>query len=181
MQALLNILIRTHNRANLFARCLNSITTQNYPTLRVIVSTDCGDTYIPEWCDKIHVMPHPELAYGYDLYINDLKEMVTDGWMIVVDDDDVLAPGCLAALDLSHHAIIVQLNHMGNVLPESADIKPGRIGMPCIILHHSLKDIADVPSEDHNDYWWIKRISEKVELSFQPLVVVVSDRKGNGE
>jgi hypothetical protein len=148
MQApLINILIRTHQRPTLFQRCLASVQSQNYPNIRVIVSTDCECNYVPDWCERIKVMPHPELEYGYDLYVNDLKAQVTDGWMLILDDDEVLSPNCLSKLTLNSCAIIVQLDYMGNILPIDAQIKPGRIGMPCIILHHSLKDLIDMKGE----------------------------------
>jgi hypothetical protein len=180
MQPLINILIRTSNRPALFARCLDSILTQSYKNIRIIVSVDQEVNYVPRWIETIEVTPRPDLEYGYDLYINDLKKCVTDGWFIVVDDDDILEPECLIKLDLSHPAILCQLNHMGNTMPTNGEVKLGRVGMPCLILHHSLKHLANIGGTDHNDYHWIKTISERVELKFVPLVVVVSDRKGNG-
>ncbi|HXP53150.1 MAG TPA: glycosyltransferase family A protein [Bacteroidia bacterium] len=179
MQPLLNILIRTSNRPTLFARCLDSILDQSYKNIRIIVSTDREVKYVPQWIETVEVTPRPELDYGYDLYINDLKAKVTEGYFIVVDDDDILEPECLSKLDLSHPAILCQLKHIGNIMPTSNEVKLGRVAMPCIILHHSLKHI-DIIHGDHNDYNWIKRISEEVELNFQPVVVVRSDRKSNG-
>lgn len=178
MQPLLNILIRTCGRAELFARCLASVTSQGYPNIRVIVSIDRDIDYIPDWCEVIRVTPHPELEYGYDLYCNDLKAQVTDGHYLYVDDDDVLAPDCLSKLDLSHSAILCQLDYMGNVLPKSKDFT--LIGMPCLILHHSLKNLVDFDGLDHGDMRYIKEVASKVELDFQEVVVVKVDRKGNG-
>lgn len=180
-QPLINILIRTSNRPQLFARCLYSILCQSYKNIRIIVSIDnphCN--YVPQWIDTIEV--EKQLGeYGYDLYCNELKREVDDGYFFYLDDDDTLAPDCLSQLRLFRPAILCQLNHMGNILPTSADVLPGRVGMPCLILHHSLKNIADIPGEDHNDYWWIKKVSDNVKLDFQPVVVVVSDRKGMGQ
>ena len=180
-EPLINILIRTSNREQLFKRCLDSILNQSYKNIRIIVSIDNPScNYVPQWIDTIEVEKQPG-EYAYDLYLNELKKEVDDGYFICVDDDDFLAPDCLSQLRLFRPAILCQLNHMGNILPTSAEVLPGRVGMPCLILHHSLKDIADIPGEDHNDYHWIRAVSEKVKLDFQPVVVVVSDRKGMGQ
>lgn len=181
MQPLLNILIRTSSRPILFKRCLDSILNQSYKNIRIIVSIDnpkCN--YVPQWCDIIEVAPGPG-EYFYDRYINDLKAEVNDGYFLVVDDDDVLASDCLAQLKLSRPAILVQLNHMGNIIPKAGEVQLGRVGMPCLILHHSLKNVANVQVGDHNDFNWIKAVSEQTTLHFQPVVVVVSDRKGLGK
>jgi len=176
---LLNILIRTHNRESLFTRCLASIITQNYPNLRVIVSTDCGDTYVPDWCELIHVKPGGEM-YPYDVYCNYLKNLVTDGWYFYLDDDDTLAPNCLSQLRLDKPAILVQLDYMGNTLPKSKDFTFGLIGMPCLILHHTLKNMVDFDGGDHGDSRYITEIAKRVDLDFQEVVVVRVDRKGHG-
>src|SRR6188768_2413240 len=89
MPPLINILIRTSQRPILFQRCLQSIQQQTYKNIRVIVSYDFDCDYIPNWCDKIRVQKG-DSGYYWNLYCNELKEAVTDGWFMVVDDDDFM-------------------------------------------------------------------------------------------
>lgn len=177
---LINILIRTSNRQDLFRRCLNSVLNNGYPNIRIIISIDRDVDYIPENLEVIRVQADKTLPYFYDCYLNDLKSLVTEGYLLCLDDDDILLPGVLAKIPLDAPAIVVQLDHLGNIVPKDERLLLGQIGMPCLILHHSLKDIADLTGGDHGDYHWIKAISEHVELKFVPLVVVKSDQKGFG-
>jgi glycosyltransferase involved in cell wall biosynthesis len=178
---LINILIRTSNRPTLFKRCLDSILSQSYSNVRIIVSVDQEVNYVPQWIETIEVQKHPELKYGYDLYLNDLKALVNEGWYFFLDDDDVLAPNVLSEITLDSPAILCQINHLGTVLPRSTDFGIGLVGFPCLIMHHSLKRLAMVSGGDHNDYHYIKEVQSKVELKFQPVVLVICDVKGNGK
>lgn len=181
LKPLINILIRTCGREILFLRCLKSITDQNYPNLRVIVSVDRdGIDYIPDWCEVVRVVPDKSIPFYYDRYINTLKSIITDGYMLVLDDDDMMAYNALNNVVLDAPAIIHRLNHIGRVVPPNDSITIGLIGFPCLMLHHSLKDIADIDTDDHCDYHWIKRIESLVPLVYRDLILVESDRKSNG-
>jgi glycosyltransferase involved in cell wall biosynthesis len=185
MQTLINILIRTSNRPRLFERCLQSIYDQDYPNIRIIVSVDNDLVdYIPEGIEVIKVEKN-NAHFGYDLYINDLKAMVNDGYFFILDDDDILAPDVLNKLQFDAPALLVQINHLGSIIPKSIHFGHGQCGFPCLILHHTLKNIADIviPLEENkacNDYNWIQAVKDKVELKFVPLVLVICDQKGNG-
>ncbi|MDR3551207.1 MAG: glycosyltransferase family A protein [Candidatus Babeliales bacterium] len=197
MKPLINILIRTSNRPDLFKRCLQSIYDQNYPNVRIIVSVDNDLVdYIPDGIETIRVQKN-NLEFGYDLYINSLKGMVNDGYFFCLDDDDTLTPNVLNELVLDAPAILVQISHLDKLYPPKdkqvvngnvieidkiSNIGPGQVGFPCLILHHSLKNLADIKLGDKvsNDYVWISEIQSKVELKFQPIILVVCDQKGNG-
>lgn len=180
MQSLINVLIRTHKRPELFLRCLNSVFAQGYENLRIVVSTDCECDYIPNGIEVIKVAPKPELEYGYDCYCNDLKAMINDGWFMYLDDDDYLLPNALNEVELNAPVIIHKLNHMGNIIPKKNEVALGQIGMPCFMIHHSLKDVAHFAGEDHGDYWFAKELSKHVGFVYRDLVLVESDRKGYG-
>lgn len=189
---LINILIRTGlpTRKELFNRCLNSIYSQSYSRVRIIVSIDRDCDYVDNWhmdysgmmreIEIVNVFPDKTLSYPYDCYLNELKELVTDGYVFVLDDDDILAPGCLNKLDLSYPAILVQINHLGRITPINSNITIGNIGMPCLVLHHSLKHLAYYSGADHGDYHYAKEIASKIDFNFQELVLVECNNKGNG-
>jgi glycosyltransferase involved in cell wall biosynthesis len=181
---LINILIRTSYRPSGFKRALQSVLNQTHKDIRIIVSYDNHNAlrYIPDTVEKVKVLRGPG-NYFYDDYCNKLKELVTDGYFLFLDDDDYLAnPEILANLPLSEdYGLIVQLRRGNVIRPETSEILPGKIGMPCLILHHSHKHLANIPPTGQGDYYWIKAVSEKLPMRFEPVIVVCSDKRGNGK
>lgn len=179
---LINILIRTSNRPNEFKRCLKSIVSQSYPNIRIIIGYDNPKAleYIPEPLEKVFVSADRSLPYWYDNYCNDLKSLVTDGWFCWVDDDDILNPDILKDIVLDAPVVLVQLQRQNNIVPKGVDFTRGNVGMPCVLVHHSLKEIAHVQSTGAGDFFYIKDLKEKVGLKFQPIIMVYSFGRGLG-
>lgn len=189
---MLTILIRTSYRPVLFKRLLDSIYAQTHQDFKIIVSydNDLALSYIPDNIQKIKVFPDKSLAFPYDAYVNELKALVTEGFFIVIDDDEFLYD-CNAFRSLQRHlkgsgGIVVQMNRSGRLKPSNEFIRDGRIlmgkiGMPCLVLHHSLKSLVDLDaSVGASDYHWIKSISKKIRLKFIPLAIAYCDRRSNG-
>lgn len=186
-----NILIRTSFRPLGFKKTLSSIYQQSYKNIRIIVSYDNEDalSYIPEHLDKVRVYKTDDLFY-YDNYGNNLKELVNSGWFFFLDDGDVLShPTILETLrrEVSkQHGVIVQFSRNGKLKPSDKLIKNrlilrGKIGMPCLILWHKHKNLVDFDgSVGAADYWWIKRVSDKVRLKFSPICLVHTGERDNG-
>lgn len=180
---LINILIRTSKRPAEFKRCLNSIVKQSYPNIRIIIGYDneAALKYIPKGLETVFVTGDRNLPYWYDTYCNQLKSLVNDGYFFFLDDDDILNPNVLKDIPLNNQAIIVQLQRVNNVVPKDLNFRRGTIGMPCLILHYSLKAIADIHGSGTGDYFWIKEVISKVEPVFVPIVVVYSFGRGLGK
>jgi hypothetical protein len=117
---------------------------------------------------------------------------VNGGWFMCMDDDDFLdSPKALETLSKQLYdpltAIICQFRRKGR--PKPADslidrgiIKKGHIGLPCIILHYSAKNKANMKGDvDYDDYNFIKEISEKMPVRFVKQVVVCTDRRSWGK
>jgi len=183
---LINILIRTSYRPAGFARCLASVQNQSYKNIRILVSYDNWNAlkYIPEGIEKIKVLRGPG-TYFYDSYCNELKSKVNEGYFLFIDDDDYLANPKIISMLIPYlsqdSGLLVQLKRGSTIRPESGLIESGKIGMPCLILHHSHKDLANIPPTGQGDYHWILQVSNLIELRFVPLIVVHSDRRGNGK
>ena len=177
---LINILIRTGNRRTQFFRCLKSVLNQRYDNLRIIISVDRDCNYIPEELEIIRVIPNTNTQYFYDEYLNDLKALVTEGYILVLDDDDILTPDCLVKLDLTALAILVKLNRAGQIYPSSLDFRRGMVGFPNLILHHSLSHIP-IHGNGQGDYWWIKEVEKITPLNYQDVIVVYSFNRGHGK
>lgn len=190
-QPLINILIRTSNRPALFARCIESVRRQTYKNVHIMVGHDRASAldYIPNELQTVFVYADNTFVYFYDLYCNELKAKVADGWFLFLDDDDQLLPGALsqfAAHLTEPGAIICQF--IRNGIPKPRDnyirhkiIQEGKIGLPCLVLHHSYKHIGQLDGHKGGDYRYIKEVTSKVPTKFIALPLVTTDRRSLGE
>jgi hypothetical protein len=191
MNALINILIRTSNRPQLFARCLQSIHQQTYQHYRIIVGYDRASAldYIPQDLTKLFVYADNSLPYFYDCYSNDLKTLVTEGWFMFLDDDDTLTrPTILEELAVhlqTPGAIICQF--LRNSVPKPAEnyirkkvIVEGKIGLPCMVLHSKYKMLSGLDGQKAGDYRYIKEVTSQVPTNFIELPLVTCDRRSRG-
>lgn len=190
---LINILIRTSYRPEQFTRCLESIKGQTYLNIRVVVSYDDDRAleYIPTEIEKIRVLHVTNFPYYYDLYCNNLKPMVTDGWFLFLDDDDILtSPTVLQELTehltSPHEAIICQF--LRNGVPKPADnhirkgvIREGKIGLPCLVLHSKHKALSGLDGQKAGDYRYIKEVTDQVKTKFITLPLVSAGPRGHGQ
>lgn len=180
---LINILIRTSNRRGGFLRCLDSVVRQSYPNIRIIIGYDNDKAldYIPNGLEAVFVSADRGLPFFYDCYINQLKELVLEGYFFCLDDDDILRSNILGELPLTGPGLIVQLQRGDYIVPKGLNFKTHHIGMPCLILHHSLKNIANVGGYGAGDSYWIRDVLNQIDLPFVPLVVVESFSRGHGK
>lgn len=192
MNPLINILIRTSNRPTLFSRCLASVQAQSYQNYRIIVGYDhaSGLSYIPDDLTKIYVFADRDLPYFYDCYCNVLKVLVTDGWFLFLDDDDILTrPTILeklvSHLTHPHEAIICQFLRNGIAKPRGNYIRnrivaEGKIGLPCLVLHSKHKNLSGLDGQKAGDYRYIKEVTDSVPTKFIELPLVTCDRRSYG-
>lgn len=193
MTPLINILIRTSNRPQLFARCLDSITTQTYPHYRIIVAYDRPEalTYIPDDLTKLFVTADNSLPFFYDRYCNQLRTLVDEGWFFFLDDDDILTrPTILEELAQHltgpHEAIICQFLRNGLAKPRTPYIRrriieEGKIGLPCLVLHSKHKHLSELDGHKSGDYRYIRAVTDQVPTKFIELPLVTCDRRSRGE
>lgn len=165
---------------------MKSIRSQTHEHIRVIVAYDDDRAleYIPENYEKLKVQRTGE-RYFYDLYCNKLKNLVTEGYFIFLDDDDYLANHTVIERLMPQlkecEANIVKLSRKDKIYPRIEVIQSGQIGMPCMVLHHSHKNIANVTAEGRGDSVWILAATKLLPTNFIDLIVVRSDRKGSGK
>ena len=183
---LINILTRTSNRPKGFAKCRNSIESQTYLSLNHLVSYDRKKDlkYLNKYdCLYIKVRPpifknrlarkKPEDYKPYNLYCNKLLENVKEGWVMFLDDDDMLA----------HNEVLKQLATYipkfdedtlfiwqaqfpdGTLIPpdytfKDQIIKLQHIDTACFIFHSKYKDVARWDAYWAADFRFIKQLSE---------------------
>ena len=115
---LVNILIRTSHRINYFTDCVDSIYKQSYKNWNIIVGADNEESYqyaktvrgksIKYNYSSYNVTPiRNSENYGvpfiYNLYMNDLQNEVRDGYILYLDDDDMLS---------SSNSLLTIVNHI---------------------------------------------------------------------
>ena len=168
---LINVLVRTSGRPNYYARCIQSILDQTYDNFRIIVSADDPETeryvrdtkflrgghaYSPECFpvrrkemdddDEVTLRQYPQLYYApHNLYLNRMKDTVNDGWLMFLDDDDMMARKDamqkIADRAYSENAVIFwRVGFSTGVIPSDAQWKhaPGTVAMSGIgFAYHS--------------------------------------------
>jgi hypothetical protein len=132
----------------------------------------------------------PRKDFSYNLLCNDLKaDVPKDSYFFFLDSDDTLTPGAIERIKphlRPDTAIICQFYRgqklkPSNELMDQQRIVRGKIGMPCIILHHSKKDIADFISTEDADYRFIKEVSEKMPVKWVKEALVNSPKRSFGK
>lgn len=189
---LINILVRTSYRPKQFKRMMDSIDSQSYKKLRVICSYDDDRalSYIPDYVEKARVEKHDDMFF-YDNYCNALKSLVEEGYYFFLDDSDYLLDqhrlSKLSSIIKGKNGVIVQMDRNGVVKPSnkqiySKSIQAGKIGMPCLVAHHSTKNLVDFDgSVPAADYTWIKNMSQKINMDFMKFTLVCTENRNKGE
>ena len=94
----INILIRNTYRPAYFKKCIDSIINQTYKNYKLIMCYDDDDCleYLEQYKNnnKIEIFKAEDVDKNsqafYNLYCNQLLDRVKDGWIIFLDDDDIL-------------------------------------------------------------------------------------------
>lgn len=198
MNPLINILVRNKYRPELFRRCLRSIALSGYGNIRLIIACDSVEavkdvTVLFQNTNieplVLFVTPDRSHSHYWNLYCNELKARVDDGWFFFLDNDDYLeSEGVLNIVEAIRNTtpdigIICQFKRNGIAKPVPAlmakgIIQKGRIGGGCIVLHHTQKAIADWDGEQAADFRYIEAVSKKIKLKFVQVVLQVAGNNG---
>lgn len=89
-----NVIIRTSNRPKMFDKCINSVLNQTHENIKIIVSVDneFSKDYVKKYIDRVHMVKmerNPDIMYWFNDYINIMFDYTDDGWIIILDDDNV--------------------------------------------------------------------------------------------
>lgn len=176
MDNTMNILIRTSNRESLFNRCIESVRSQTYKDINIIVSTD--DEKTAAYVRKAGLEPVPvkkiikNTVYTapWNAYLNDLMARVKGGWIMILDDDDMLAgknviADLISNLKDDNRIYFTRMKWPnGRVIPSdvhfsSRQIVLKDIGMPCFVFHAKHKHRLAFQPIKQGDYHFISRFT----------------------
>jgi len=188
---MINILVRTSYRPEQFKRMFDSVEAQTFKNWQMIVATDDSRalSYIPSRPNVFvfKVQPDKEFPFFWNLYCNELKAQVNDGWFFYLDDDDYL---------VNEHALRNASKHLredsgtvfqfmrnklakpGRIEINNKLIVKGRIGGSCLFLHSKHRDLAHWDGQKASDFRFIKAVSEKIKLNFVAVPIVKAGNNG---
>ena len=160
------ILIRTSNRPEMCKVCIESILSQTYHDFHIYICYDDEKSldYLHEYDGEKRITYFPvqvesDEKYAFNLYCNTLMEKVTDGYIMFLDDDDMLiSPRVLEILNnqIVTNKIIVWrfLRPDKFIYPSSLDkdLVLGEIDTACVCFHHSLKTMSSWGDKQYGDY-----------------------------
>lgn len=189
-QPLINILTRTSGRPVGFSKCYHSIANQSYKKVRHIVSYDDPQDleYLKDYqVEKIAVkrektapisMTPPEENSEfkpYNLYCNELLSVVEEGWIMFLDDDDMLSRENVLE-EITNYILKNNTDTLffwktrfpnGFLLPSNSNFRNKKvilqqIDTACFLFHSKYKSVS------HWDCWWaadyrfIKELSDTI-------------------
>lgn len=172
---MINILVRTSNRPNEFKKCIDSITNQTYENFRIICCYDDlkSKDYVSKITDKrmesFYIKLNNCYHYKYNLYCNFLLNKVKDGWIMFLDDDDMLSSNTVLEIIMKYSFNkknlifwkvlikdqIIYPNNLNN-------INIGEIANSGFCFHSSFKNYSNWECKRGSDYLFIKKLQSKV-------------------
>jgi len=180
----INILTRTSNRPNGFKICHDSIIKQTYNNINHIVSYDNDDDlyYLNQYSDIVKVKVKTKILddkldnkvtnysyFPYNLYCNELINKVEDGWIMFLDDDDMLIKNnCIEEITkniLNEDTLFIwQMRYPNGVLlPDkqsfsNKNIRLGGIGSPCFLFHEKYRTFSKWDAYKCSDFRYLEKI-----------------------
>lgn len=203
----LTIITRTSARPTRFLKLVQSIATQTYPNIHHLVLCDNSKAF--EYATRIlknnqrcpftvHMVQKSSQARAfYNLYLNKGIELVEDGYILFVDDDDHLVNATCIAEFWNHPKpddgfYIVQFLRGTKPKPnptlfpnhhcqagDTSGIRPGRIGGSCIIFTAQHAINAHWDDQLASDFRFIMQLAKKNSFTFIPVKIVQATPTGN--
>ena len=195
-QPLINIIVRSHNRPDSFRKTFNSIKNQTYKNTQVIAGADNDETdsyLIPYKCKQVRYEPNNDkgekkegygIYFPYNHYVNVLKDEITEGYFMGLDDDDqFLTETALETIvsNIDEDTLLIWRVDLGKIIPSDENFGKNivcgdisGIGFMCHIKH--IKDYQFEPYR-RSDYRVIKYLSERLNVKWINEVLTGSQNK----
>lgn len=193
----INILVRTSNRPIYFKQCINSILNQNYTNYKVIVGYDKIESleYLNNYKDNNKIEIHPmstksKERFKHNLYLNTMMDKVLDGFIMYLDDDDMMAHN--NSLNILNENIVNEndliiwkfMRPDKLIYPKSKIIKLGHISGCAYSFNSKYKLNSRWVDKQCSDYHFITVLLKKTKLNIKIVDFILTriisdDRIGN--
>ena len=150
MNPIINVLTRTHNRPNYFKHCRESVLSQKYDgEINHIISVDDSrDLKYVSGDITIKVGGNDKFSYPYNLYFSDMIHHVKEGWILHLDDDDMLTrPNSIQTM-------IEHISSESDLLLWKVDFREmGIVPKQCFGKIPIIGDISSIGFLVHSKHW----------------------------
>jgi glycosyltransferase involved in cell wall biosynthesis len=180
------ILMRTSNRPEYFKVCYESIKSQTYPNIKIIVHTDDPrDTYVKgDIIIKGHAYP-PKVGTGpYNLYNNRLLEAIPEGpgWYHYIDDDDMYsAPDVIEKMVKGARRNYCNIGKVmrwhGTVWPKKWRVQRS-FQTECFFLHTDHKKRSHWWSNKGGDHYYSRKLTNQIGINWIDGVLICKAQEG---
>ena len=193
-EEVINILIRTSNRPESFDKCIKSILDQEYTNYNIIICFDKIESlkYLEKYetNEKITYFPiyiESDEKYKFNLYCNLLMKRVNDGYIMFLDDDDMLCHNNVLSiineyLNDSNSLYIWKFLRSDKVIypNDLNDIKLGEICNSSFCFHNNHKYKSVWNDKQFGDYSFIKNFNMiKIKIDYILTTTIHVDKIGN--
>ncbi len=193
---LINILTRTNLRARFFSENRNSIAGQTYKKFRHLVSYENEETY--NYLKKYN-LPAADLvkvvrgstggSHPYNLFVNDMMDCVSEGWIMFLDDDDLFTTPHALSIIASHlkdedSLVIWRTWFPAKTIPATQDIQqiaPGGITSCCFAFHSKHKAKGQWHEFRAGDYRCFDQLRQHLQPVFLNHILAKINRTDRGE
>jgi hypothetical protein len=190
----INILIRTCYRPDNFKKCIKSILNQKYENFQVYICYDkpeCKEylkDYKKDNIQYFEVSVDSREKYKFNLYCNILLDKVTDGWIMFLDDDDMLThPNNLELINSyinTDNSILIWkfMRPDITIYPKNINnIKFGEIDSTSFLFHSKYKNDSIWIDKRGSDYHFISNLIEKIKPSLIQIPFTITSTNYNNK
>ncbi|MBT4111497.1 hypothetical protein HOE37_06580 [Candidatus Woesearchaeota archaeon] len=186
MKQKINILTRTAERPHYFKRVRDSLRSQTYTNIRHIVATDnyLSQRYVQDDTINFRGIPDTEIIkvnreprknfehFPYNLYCNDLKAKVEEGWIFYLDDDNVFIKDNALELMLDYVSseddlLVFKVDWLKKAIPSHSfgkEITFCDCDTACFLFHSKHKDLVDWEGVKGGDFKFFKELSTHLDV-----------------
>lgn len=182
-----NILIRTSMRPEFFKLCINSILTQKYNNYHIYICYDNTESlsYLNQYkltknITFFFIENDSTEKYKFNLYNNTLMDMVNDGFIMFLDDDDVLTHNlCLKIINeniIDENSILIWkfMRPDKLVYPKNIDdIKISEIDTTSLCFNCKYKNLSKWSDKQCGDFYFYSELFRKLkEMNIDNIIKV---------
>jgi hypothetical protein len=194
----LTVVIRTHDRPEMFKRAIESVRNQTHKNIDIVVGVDTADSmkYAKQFKPTKIIECTPRERKGHqdfpaNEYISNLIQHITEGYILILDDDNYIADPegvekLFSQIDKELCVYIIRYRYPdgqlfpNNQLFNSKTIQNGGIDWASCVFHARLRDVAKTKPLYNADFHFITSLVDYIKVTkWIDLALVHTETPGN--